>query len=144
MTTSGAAARPAGATGNSESSGPPNKPTGRAGRDLPAAIAVGVTLAALILIPLYTIRVIWIGVICAAVTVGTFELVRALDNADLRVPTIPLVLAAPVLPAMAYAWDSQGLAAGALVAVVVAQGWRILQPEPPLLHDLAATAFPVI
>src|SRR5437763_7639106 len=120
MTTSGAAARPAGATGNSESSGPPNKPTGRAGRDLPAAIAVGVTLAALILIPLYTIRVIWIGVICIAVTIGAYELVRALHIAGLRVPLLPLVISAPVLPALAYATNSQGLAAGALVAVVVA------------------------
>jgi phosphatidate cytidylyltransferase len=119
------------------------KTPGRAGRDLPAAIAVGVVLATLILLPLYTIRVIWIGVICAAVTVGTYELVRALHIAALRVPLVPLVLAAPVLPALAYARGSEGLAVGALVAVVVALAWRILDPAVPLLRDLPATAFTV-
>src|SRR3954470_12794769 len=117
------------------------KPTGRAGRDLPAAIAVGVTLAALILTTVYTVRVIWIGVICAAVAVGTYELVRALHTAGFRVPMIPLLAAAPVMPAVAYAQGAQALAASALLAVFVAIAWRILEPATPLLRDLAASAF---
>jgi phosphatidate cytidylyltransferase len=139
-----------GVSGSGADRSAPEKPAtpkgkqGRAGRDLPAAIAVGVTLAVVILLPLYTVRVIWIGVICAAVTVGAYELVRALHTAGLRVPMIPLVASAPVLPALAYASGSQGLAAGTLVAVVVALGWRILQPATPLLRDLAASAFTVV
>src|SRR3954468_1538008 len=120
------------------------KPAGRAGRDLRAAIGVGVALAALILLSVYTIRVVWIGVICAAVAVGTFEMVRALRQAAIRVPMIPLVVAAPVLPAVAYARGSQALAAGALLAVFVAIAWRVLEPTPPSAHDLAASAFVVI
>jgi phosphatidate cytidylyltransferase len=120
------------------------KPAGRAGRDLRAAIGVGVTLAALILLTLYTVRVVWIGVICAAVALGTYELVRALHKAAFRVPMIPLVLAAPVLPAVAYAKGAQGLAVGALLAVAVAVCWRVLEPSPPRLQDLAACAFPVV
>src|SRR4051794_35547852 len=120
------------------------KPTGRAGRDLPAAIAVGVTLAALILTTVYTVRVIWIGVICAAVAVGTYELVRALHTAGLRVPMIPLLAAAPVMPAVAYAQGAQALAVSALLAVFVAISWRILEPAAPLLRDLAASAFVVV
>jgi phosphatidate cytidylyltransferase len=118
--------------------------TGRAGRDLRAAIGVGVALAALILLSVYTIRVIWIGVICAAVALGTYEMVRALRQAAIRVPMIPLVVAAPVLPAVAYARGSQGLAAGALLAVVVAVAWRVLEPTPPAPRDLAAAAFVVV
>ena len=117
---------------------------GRAGRDLRAAIAVGVTLAALILLTVYTVRVVWIGVICAAVALGTHEVVRALHTAGLRTPTIPLVVAAPVLPALAYFEHAQGLAAGALVAVFVAMAWRVLEPAPLQLRELAAAAFPVI
>jgi phosphatidate cytidylyltransferase len=121
-----------------------SKPAGRAGRDLRAAIGVGVALAALILLSVYTIRVIWIGVICAAVAVGTYEMVRALRTARLRVPLIPLVVAAPVLPAVAYAQGAQALAAGALLAVFVAIAWRMIEPTPPTLRDLAASAFVVV
>jgi phosphatidate cytidylyltransferase len=120
------------------------KPAGRAGRDLRAAIAVGVTLAALILLTVYTVRVIWIGVVCVAVAVGTYEVVQAMHTARLRVPLIPLVGTAPVLPALAYARGAQGLAAGALLAVFVAVAWRILEPSLPLLRDLAASAFTIL
>ncbi|HSP37641.1 MAG TPA: phosphatidate cytidylyltransferase [Frankiaceae bacterium] len=119
-------------------------PAGRAGRDLRAAIGVGVALAALILTSVYTIRVIWIGVICAAVAVGTYELVRALRTEQLRVPLIPLVVAAPALPAVAYARGAQALVVGALLAVFVAMAWRVLEPTPPALRDLAASAFVVV
>jgi phosphatidate cytidylyltransferase len=120
------------------------KATGRAGRDLPAAIAVGVTLATLILLTVYTVRVVWIGVICAAVAVGTYELVRALHTAGLQVPLIPLLVTAPVLPAVAYAQGPQALAAAALLAVFVAIAWRILEPPPRLMPDLAASAFTIV
>jgi phosphatidate cytidylyltransferase len=120
------------------------KPPGRAGRDLRAAIGVGVALAALILLSVYTIRVIWIGVVCAAVAVGTYEVVRALRQASIRVPFVPLVLAAPALPAVAYAKGAQALAAGALLAVFVAVAWRVLEPTQPTPRDLAAAAFVVV
>lgn len=120
------------------------KRTGRAGRDLPAAIAVGLTLATLILMTVYTVRVVWVGVICAAVAVGTYELVRALQTTGLRVPLIPLLVAAPVLPAAAYGEGAQALASAALLAVFVAIAWRILESPPRLLPDLAASALTVV
>jgi phosphatidate cytidylyltransferase len=49
-----------------------------------------------------------------------------------------------VLPALAYATGAQGLVVGALVAVVVALGWRVLEPAVPTLRDLAGTAFTVV
>jgi phosphatidate cytidylyltransferase len=122
----------------------PKRPPGRAGRDLRAAIGVGVLLAGLILLTVYTVRVVWIGVICLAVLVGTYELVRALHTGGFRVPMLPLVASAPVLPALAYAQGAQGLAAAALLAVVVAMAWRTLEPRLPLLRDLAASAFTVV
>lgn len=49
-------------------------PTGRAGRNLPAAIAVGLALGAAILVPLFFYRPAFLGVIAAAVAVGTWEM----------------------------------------------------------------------
>src|ERR1700712_5192076 len=112
------------------------KPTpGRAGRDLRAAIGVGMALAGLILASVYTLRVIWIGVLCLAVAMGTYELARALRIANLRVPVIPLVVAGAALPAFAYARGVPALVAGALIAVFAAVCWQMLEPVPPTLRD---------
>ncbi len=120
------------------------KATGRAGRDLRAAIGVGVALAGLILASVYTLRIIWIGVLCLAVAMGTYELARALRTADLRVPVIPLVVAAPVLPALAYAKGVPALVVAALIAVFAAVCWQVLEPVQPTLRDLSASALCIV
>ena len=91
---------------------------GRAGRNLPAAIGVGVLLGTLILVTLFTVRVVWVGVICLAVGLGAYELVSALAHAGLRVPRIPVTLAAAAIPAAAYARGTDGLVLAFFIAVV--------------------------
>jgi phosphatidate cytidylyltransferase len=124
------------------SPGPP-KPN-RAGRDLPAAIAVGVTLGAIVLTTLFTVRVLWVGVICLAVGVGAYELTSALKAAQLRVPRIPVAVAGAAIPAVAYAQGTDGMVLAYFVLVVVAIGWRAYDPRPgDLLRDLPATLFAI-
>ena len=60
---------------------PETPKTGRAGRDLRAAILVGVGLATLLFATVFTVRVLWVGVICLAVGIGAYELVTALKVA---------------------------------------------------------------
>ena len=121
---------------------PAAPPGGRAGRDLRAAIIVGLILAALIFSTLFTVRVIWVGVICAAVGMGGYELSSALAHAGLRIPRIPVALAGAAVPAAAYAQGTDGLLIAFFLAVVVALGWRAYDPhEGDPSRDLAATIF---
>ncbi len=128
---------------------PSAAPVGRAGRDLRAAITVGLCLAALIFSTLFTVRVIWVGVICVAVAVGAYELCTALAVAGLRVPRIPVALAGAAIPAAAYAQGTDGMVIAFFIAVVVALGWRGYDPhtgDPQTDHparDLAATIFAI-
>ena len=96
----------------------------RAGRDLRAAVIVGVSLGVLLFATLFTVRVLWIGVICAFVGMGAFELVSALRVADLHIPRIPVALAGAAVPAAAYAQGTVGLVLAFFIAVVVSIGWR--------------------
>ncbi|MDQ1630548.1 MAG: phosphatidate cytidylyltransferase [Frankiaceae bacterium] len=123
---------------------PAPKGSGRAGRDLRAAIGVGMALAGLILVSVYTVRVIWIGVLCLAVAMGTYELARAVKTADLQVPVIPLVVAGAALPAIAYARGVAALVAAALIAVFAAMCWQVLEPVQPTLRDLSASALCIV
>ncbi|MGH3360077.1 MAG: phosphatidate cytidylyltransferase, partial [Nocardioidaceae bacterium] len=52
---------------------------GRAGRNLPAAIAVGVTLGALVVASLFLVKVAFLGVVLLAALVAVWELSNALS-----------------------------------------------------------------
>jgi phosphatidate cytidylyltransferase len=96
----------------------------RAGRNLPAAIAVGLALGAVILVPLFTVKAGFVAVVSAAVAVGTFEVVRALRLAGLRPALAPLCAGAAVMPVVAYLWGPAALVGALAVTVLVALAVR--------------------
>jgi phosphatidate cytidylyltransferase len=59
----------------------PPKKTSRAGRDLPAAIGVGVVLGALAIGILLFAPMGWLPVLAVAMPIGTHEVVRRLQEA---------------------------------------------------------------
>ncbi|MDQ1679956.1 MAG: phosphatidate cytidylyltransferase, partial [Frankiaceae bacterium] len=62
-----------------QAAGPVAAP-GRAGRNLPIALAVGLGLGGLVLGTLYTFKPAFLAVVAAAILVGMWELVRALQQ----------------------------------------------------------------
>ena len=72
---------------------PPERRT-RAGRNLPAAIAVGLGLGASILLSLYLWKPAFLAVVGAAVVLAVWELTNALHADRVRVPLIPVVVGA--------------------------------------------------
>ncbi len=113
----------------------------RAGRDLPAAIIVGIVLALIIIVPLFTVRPLWIAVICAAVTVGEFEMVRALRLCGRRIALAPLAVGTAAMPAVAYLTGTSGLVLALAATVVVTTAWRLAYSDQHLLTDMAAGVF---
>src|ERR1044072_1042050 len=75
-----------------DAAAPPPAPK-KPGRNLPAAIAVGVLLGAAVLVSLLTVRQIFVGVVALAVAMGTYELAGAFRRgADIRVPLWPVLV----------------------------------------------------
>ena len=105
--------KPAGAPG----------PAGRAGRDLPAAIAVGVTLALAVVVPLFTVKPLFVAVVAVAIGLGMRELVAALRRGDLDPPEVPLLLGGALMLLLAYVDGAGGLVLGLLVTVVACAAW---------------------
>ena len=63
----------------------------RAGRNLWAAITVGLLLGGGILVALVTVRQVFIGIIAVAVAVATWELAAALRHAGTRIALPPVL-----------------------------------------------------
>ncbi|OHV50075.1 phosphatidate cytidylyltransferase [Pseudofrankia sp. BMG5.36] len=136
--------------GQADQTGPADEPARparrriRAGRNLPAAIAVGAVLGALILVPLFTLKAGFVGVISLAVAIGTFEVVRALRLAGLRPPLAPLVAGAVAMPIAAYAGGPGALVGSLALTVLLAVAVRAVGEPAGLPADLAATIFAAV
>lgn len=114
----------------------------RAGRNLPAAIGVGVSLALLIILTVFTKRVLFgIGVIGAAIAIATWELARALRTAGLRVPLVPLLVGGPAMIAAAYLRGAAALLLALAATLLGCLVWLLVTGAHGYLRNLSAAGF---
>jgi phosphatidate cytidylyltransferase len=111
---------------------------GRAGRNLPAAIAVGLGLAGVILVPLFVYRPAFLLVVAAAAGIGVWEMVRAVRAGGARPPLIPLLAGGVLMVALAWWGGPDALTLGLLVTVVATLLWRLADGLAGLRRDAAA------
>ncbi|WP_207921441.1 phosphatidate cytidylyltransferase [Micromonospora sp. KC721] len=111
---------------------------GRAGRDLPAAIGVGVGLGALILVPLFVYRQGFLAVVAAAVGVGIWEMVRAVRRSDAHPPLVPLVAGGVLTVGLAWFAGPDALSLGLLVTVLGTMIWRLGDGPANFQRDITA------
>ena len=111
---------------------------GRAGRNLAAAIGVGVGLAAVILVSLLVWRPAFLGVVLAAVLVGVVELSRALQVGGFRPPMPPLLLGSAAMIALAWLRGPTGLVVAFLVTALAVLLWRLADGPDDYFPDAAS------
>ena len=115
---------------------------GRAGRNLPAAIAVGLALATLIVVPLYSpYRWVFIGVLVVAVAIGTWEITQALRTLGALPPLPPLLLGGVAMTVLAYRSGAAALFIALVLTVLASLVWRLADPAEGFLRDVAAATF---
>lgn len=124
----------------------PAPKTSRAGRNLPAAIAVGVTLGGALIAILLLAPYVWIGVVAAAIVVATLEVVRRLREAGYSIPVIPLLLGGQAMIWLTWPFGTTGALGAFGGTVLVVLVWRLLSqglksaPEN-YLRDVSVTVF---
>jgi phosphatidate cytidylyltransferase len=127
--------------------GPPSgssKAPGRAGRNLPAAIAVGLSLGAVILASVYSpYRWTFVVVLLAASALGTSEIVRALRTLGAQPPMLPLQVGGAAMLVAAYRSGSSALFLALALTVLGVLVWRIAEPLEGVLRDVTAGVFTV-
>src|SRR6266511_3256997 len=114
--------------------------TGRAGRNLPAAIGVGAGLGAVVLVSLLIRRPAFLFVIAAAAAVAIWEMVRALaHDGGPRAPLVPLFGGAGVMIVLAWFAGAEALPVGLVLTVLAAMVWRLADGPAGYQRDLLAT-----
>jgi phosphatidate cytidylyltransferase len=111
--------------------------TSRAGRDLRAAIGVGVGLAALVLLSILFARPLFLAVLTAAVGVGTWEMVRAVRPVA-RPPMLPLLAGGPIMTAFAWYGGAEALPLGLLATAIAVIVWRLGDGAAGYQRDISA------
>jgi len=119
---------------------PQPPPNGRAGRNLPAAIAVGASMGAVVLASLLFWRPAFLVVVAAAAAVAIWEMVRAVaQDGGPRAPLVPLLAGSLVMIGLAWFAGAEALMLGLVLTVLAAMVWRLADGPTGYQRDLLAT-----
>jgi phosphatidate cytidylyltransferase len=129
----------------------PAKKTSRAGRDLPAAIAVGLAISGVLVATLVFAPRYWVLIVAIAIFVASHEVVRRLREAGYIIPIIPLLAGGQLTIWLTWPYHAGGAVAGFGVMVVMCMFWRLFMQDPSrsdaagsssnYLRDASATLF---
>jgi phosphatidate cytidylyltransferase len=139
---SGRSATDSVATTDAGAGTPPDEPaakkTSRAGRDLPAAIAVGGGIGAVLIATLVFVPRLWVFHCAWAILLASHEVVRRLREAGYVIPVIPLLIGGQVTVWLTWPFGARGALAGFGAMVVVCMVWRLFMHDESRHHDPAA------
>ncbi|MBQ0865404.1 phosphatidate cytidylyltransferase [Streptomyces sp. RK75] len=134
--------QPAAPSAGTAGTAPSGKGKKRAGRDLRAAIGVGLGLGAVILAALFFYKPVFLGVIVLAVVVGLWELTSRLrERKDIRAPLVPLALGGAAMTIAGYVRGAEGAWVAMALTALAVLAWRMTQPPADYLRDVTAGLF---
>ena len=125
-----------------DTSEPPKKAS-RAGRNLPAAIGVGVALGAMAIGALLFWPIAWLPILAVFIPIAIHEVIRRLREAGYALPAIPLMLGGQAMIWLTF-YGPAGLLGAYGGTIVVCMVWRLVGQgirEAPVnyLRDISAT-----
>lgn len=124
------------------STAPPPPQKKRAGRDLGAAIGVGVGLGAVVVASLFVVKAVFVGVIVVAVVVGLWELTSRLqERKGIKAPLVPLAVGGAAMVVAGYARGAEGAWAAMALTALAVLVWRMTEPPEGYLKDVTAGVF---
>jgi phosphatidate cytidylyltransferase len=113
----------------------------RTGRNLPAAIAVGLALGGLVLVTLFTVKATFLLYVGIMMAIALWEFSRALRSREINLPLLPVALGGVAMMTLAYwAQTRWALVALALAAIGVL-AWRLPGGAAGYVRDVTAGIF---
>ena len=117
------------------------QPKGRAGRNLPAAIGVGVGMGGLVVLTLFTVKATFLLYVGAAVAIALAELTSALAKRDINIPVIPVAAGGAAVITSAYWLGPQKALAALGLTVIGILAWRLSGGATGYVKDTTAGIF---
>ncbi|GAA3778983.1 phosphatidate cytidylyltransferase [Streptomyces phyllanthi] len=120
----------------------PAPPKKSAGRDLSAAIGVGVGLGAVIVASLFIVKAVFVGVVAVAVVVGLWELTSRLqERKAIKAPLVPLAVGGAAMVVAGYVRGAEGAWVAMALTALAVLVWRMTEPPENYLKDVTAGLF---
>ncbi len=114
---------------------------GRAGRNLPAAIASAVVLVAVIILSLVVWKTAFMVIVAAAVVVAVWELHRGFGAKGIDLPEQPLMVGGVTMVVVAYFWGSPALVTATALAALGTMLWLLRRGVPGYVQNATASVF---
>ena len=128
-------------TDSASESAAPAKDHGRAGRNLPAAIGVGVSLGLTVVASLFFVKDLFVAVVVIALLIGMWELTRAFTTASIRVPILPVAVGGTAMLLSAFYADMEATAFAMALTVIATLVWRLADGADGFVRDVSAGLF---
>jgi phosphatidate cytidylyltransferase len=118
-----------------------SNPTPKAGRNLPAATAVGLGMLLVVLGGLLFLPLGFVLVVTTFAVFGVWEIFRALEAAGTRLPIIPVMVGTVAMPPAAYFGGPESLLFAMLLSSVAILLWRSLEGAAGSARSIFAGVF---
>jgi phosphatidate cytidylyltransferase len=122
----------------------PAPPVSRAGRNLPAAIAVGVGLVAMIAASLLLLKQTFVVIVVVAMALGIDELRKALAAGGIAMPAVPVQAGSVAMLLAAYVEGADAMVVAVALTVLLTALWRLRRGAPGYVRDVTAGVFTTI
>jgi len=113
----------------------------RAGRNLPAAIGVGVSLAATVVASLFVVKDAFVAVVVIALGIGLWELARAFAKANITIPFLPILTGGTIMLIGAFYGGMETAAIAMALTVIGSLVWRLAEGVEGFVRDVSAGIF---
>ena len=120
------------------------KDPGRAGRDLPVAIASGVGLAVAIIVSLVFWKPAFMFIVAAAVLVAIWEMHQGLKARDIDIPQEPLMLGGVVMVVVAFLYGPPALITATAVTALSTMLWLLRRGVSGYVQNATAAVFTLV
>ncbi|UAL32019.1 phosphatidate cytidylyltransferase [Nocardioides rotundus] len=125
-------------------SAPPQRDHGRAGRNLPAAVASAVVLLVAVALSLLFWKTAFMGIIVLALVVAVWELRQGLLKGGIDLPEQPLMIGGTVMVVTAYFWGAPVLVTATAVTALVIMLWLLRRGVEGYVRNATASVFTLI
>jgi len=121
----------------------PGTRPGRAGRNLPTAIAVGVSLGVVVIASLVFRKEAFLGVVTVAGCIGVWELREGLAQGKINVPLVPSIVGAITMITASFIGGGQALTVCFGLTCISVLLWRMADGLQDAIRDIAGGIFVV-
>ncbi|MCZ2402505.1 phosphatidate cytidylyltransferase [Paenarthrobacter sp. Z7-10] len=113
----------------------------KAGRNLPAAIVVGLAMLVIVLVGLLIYPIAFVLIVTVFAVIGVAEVSRALLQRGIGVPLAPVMIGTIAMPASAYFAGGEGLLFALVASSAAVLVWRSLDSAAGAIQSIFAGLF---